>query len=187
MIEEWRDIEGYEGKYQVSNTGFVRCIRRGKVDRSGKFYFIDCNQILKGNPNTKNYLCVRLYKKEGGNEYKPIHRLVAKTFIENPDNKPFIDHINRNKHDNSITNLRWVTSEENMRNKSDNLLLEYNGITKTAVEWSEITGLKIGTIANRIKKGWQPSEVINTPLCKNGYDADLKKKRLKRGMNTNGR
>ena len=64
-----------------------------------------------GHPNSKGYLCVQV----NGKTYK-VHRLVAECYIPNPENKPFIDHINRRKHDNRVENLRWATNSENMRN-----------------------------------------------------------------------
>ena len=99
-MEEWRDIEGYEGLYQVSNEGRVKSVRR--------------NLILKPS-NVRGYKYVTF--SVGQKRFtKKIHRLVAEAFIPNPENKPYIDHINTNKDDNRVENLRWCTPLENSRN-----------------------------------------------------------------------
>ena len=68
-----------------------------------------------GSLQSNGYKVVRIFKKN----YR-VHRLVAETFIPNPENKPFIDHINRIKTDNRAENLRWVTSQENNNNTNRN-------------------------------------------------------------------
>ena len=94
-MELWKDIEGFEN-YQVSSWGRVR----------------SSNGILKLYKNKKGYLKVGLMK--GGKCCKKrVNRLVAIAFISNPYDAPFVDHIDGNKENNSITNLRWVTDEEN--------------------------------------------------------------------------
>ena len=94
-MELWKDIEGFEN-YQVSSWGRVR----------------SSNGILKPYRNKKGYLKGGLMK--GGKCHKKrVNRLVAIAFVENPNNYPFVDHIDGNKENNSITNLRWVTDEEN--------------------------------------------------------------------------
>lgn len=109
MEEIWKDIEGYEGYYQVSNFGNVR-----SLDRiiSGKRY--------KGNLIKCIYDC-RGYKRVGLTKNKitknfTVHRLVANAFIPNPEKKNEIDHINTNTGDARVDNLRWVTHSENMNN-----------------------------------------------------------------------
>ena len=97
-MEVWKDIQGYEGLYQISNTG--------KVKRN--------NKILKFSI-AKGYEHICLYK---NNKYKPfsVHRLVAEAFIPNPENKPQIDHIDGNPLNNKVDNLRWATAKENIAN-----------------------------------------------------------------------
>ena len=98
--EEYRQIEGYDN-YSVSNLGNVR------NDKTGR--------ILKSAPNKDGYLSVALCKEGKGKTYK-ISRLVGFTFLENPDNLPEIDHINRLPYDNRVENLRWCSRENNQRN-----------------------------------------------------------------------
>lgn len=79
---------------------------------------------VKGN----RYATIRV----NGKAYR-VHRLVAETFIPNPDNLPQVDHINRNRYDNRIENLRWVTAKENMRNQQRH----YDSIAKYGVAWCD--------------------------------------------------
>lgn len=102
--EIWKDIEGYEGLYQVSSTGRVRSLSyRG----NGK------PQILKLCENSKGYLRARLNKdKETGRYF--VHRLVAKAFLTPVDGKDCVDHIDGNPHNNNVVNLRFCTHRENV-------------------------------------------------------------------------
>lgn len=96
MLEIWRDIDGYDGKYQVSTWGRVR----------------SANGILKPYENSKGYLKIGLTK-DGECRKHRVHRLVAEAFIENPENYPQVEHIDGNNQNNSITNLMWVNNEIN--------------------------------------------------------------------------
>ena len=97
---EWRVIT-HLPNYEVSTDGQVRNKKTG--------------QVLKTSPNGGGYLSVRL-RKEGKGHTKRIHRLVGEAFLPNPDGKPMIDHINRDRMDNRLENLRWATSSENNQN-----------------------------------------------------------------------
>lgn len=103
-MEEWKFIEGYEGLYEVSNLGQVKNYHN--------------NLVLKPDVQKNGYLRVVLYKDKVRKRYL-LHRLVASTFIPRDDyDELHIDHINRVKTDNSVSNLRWVTHQENQFNKS---------------------------------------------------------------------
>lgn len=108
-MEIWKNIEGYEGLYQVSNLGDVKSLERYRENSSK----LTPERILKGILNNKGYYSVRLYKNKESHFYS-VSRLVARTFIPNPKNKPEVNHINGNVKDNSITNLEWVTHRENI-------------------------------------------------------------------------
>lgn len=116
-MEEWKDIKGYEGLYQVSNEGRIKALPREIVTRNR---FGECikkydEKILKNGDNNRGYYIVILYD---GFTRKPkqVHRLVAEAFIPNPDKKPCVDHINTVKTDNRSCNLRWVSIKENNNN-----------------------------------------------------------------------
>lgn len=111
MTEEiWKDIEGYENLYQVSNMGRVKSL--DKLDGIGRTVK---GKILSLTADKDGYLQVSLYK-NGANKRCKVHRLVAQAFIPNPENKLCVDHINTIKDDNRIENLRWVTHKENCNN-----------------------------------------------------------------------
>lgn len=109
MEEIWKDIPGYEGLYQVSNLGRVKSILRSDK------YYSSKGRILTPEKSTLGYLRVCLYS-QSIPKRQFIHRLVAQTFIPNPDNKPQIDHIDGNPSNNNRSNLRWVTAKENVNN-----------------------------------------------------------------------
>ena len=114
--EIWKDIEGYENLYQVSNLGRVKSLPKKVINpKGGKCGFTDCKILSPG--LTKNgYLRVQLYKNKKPKMHY-VHKLVAITFIPNPKNKEYVDHINTIKTDNRVENLCWVTREENQNNE----------------------------------------------------------------------
>ncbi len=99
-MEEFREIENFDN-YEVSNFGNVRNkktekLLKKRLSKNG-YYRIDLRQ------NSKSTTLL-------------IHRLVALTFIDNPDEKPSVDHIDNNRTNNNVRNLRWCTNKENMQN-----------------------------------------------------------------------
>ena len=96
-MEEWKTIEGYEGLYEVSNTGRIRNRNR---------------KIIKTFSNKEGYIRVTLCKNNKPKTFS-VHRLVALAFIPNTENKPQVNHIDEDKANNVFTNLEWVTQKEN--------------------------------------------------------------------------
>ena len=112
-IEIWKDVKGFEGLYQISNFGNVKSVDR--ISKHSKGDLTLKGRILKPINIGKGYLGVAL-SKNGKVKNHYIHRLVAEAFINNNENKPCIDHINGNRTDNRVNNLRWVNATENMNN-----------------------------------------------------------------------
>ena len=106
MKEIWKDIEGYEGYYQISTFGNVR-----------SFHFKNPKLLKLRNINGYKFVCLCINQRR---RTVPIHRLVAKAFIPNPKNKPNINHINFIRNDNSIFNLEWCTQKENVMHSYKN-------------------------------------------------------------------
>ena len=104
MNEIWKDIEGYEGKYQVSNLGNVKSL---SYLGTGK------EKLLKPFKTEDGYLFIGLNKNNKRKFYK-IHRLVAQAFIDNPNNYPIINHKDENKRNNNMNNLEWCTIKYNI-------------------------------------------------------------------------
>ena len=113
-IEIWKPIAGYEGYYEISNLGRIKSVERyvkqGNSMRHVKEFFKKLHIGAYGYPSVT--LC-----RDRKSIDIPIHRLLAKTFIPNPEEKSAIDHINTNKTDYRLQNLRWVTPKENANNK----------------------------------------------------------------------
>ena len=107
MKEIWKDIDGYEGMYQISNLGRVKSLER--KDRMGRLVK---EKIIKPKDDKDGYKRLILYKDGKGKNYR-IHRLVATTFIPNPENKPQVNHKDCNVSNNNVDNLEWVISLEN--------------------------------------------------------------------------
>ena len=85
----------------------------------GKLFNKKRNNFLKGSVNSEGYVAVDLFH-NGKRKYFQIHRLLAEYFIEDPNNLPQVDHINRKRNDNKLINLRWVDQSQNCQNKSLN-------------------------------------------------------------------
>lgn len=113
-MEEWRDVEGYEGLYQVSNEGRVRSFRKRGTHEICESPFVMKTPIS----NPTGYAICGLYK-DGKRKNALVHRLVAGAFVLNPNNKPQVNHKNGIRSDNRACNLEWVTASENVKHGFD--------------------------------------------------------------------
>ena len=155
MQEIWKDIEGYEGLYQVSNKGRVKSLKRKICSNSNHKYNTLSEKLLKLSGGGK-YIQVILCK-NGKKSAKLVHRLVAQAFIPNTNNLPCVNHKKKKKKNNDVRNLEWCTYKYNN---------EYNGridkcrdkISKTLLEKTEHpkrTPEQIENIRKGAYKGWE--------------------------------
>lgn len=109
--EIWKPVEGYEGRYEVSNMGRVKSLaKNGRKD-----YILHPVQRIRGRYHKTIYRHVQLVDAYGNRKWKYAHILVARAFIPNPENKPFVDHILGTEYGDCVKNLRWCTGEENIQ------------------------------------------------------------------------
>ncbi len=114
-MENWKDIEGYEGLYQISDLGRVKSLER-KVKHSRGGLQIVKERILKHVIKISNYRSYYrvVLSKNGNHKTVKIHRLVALAFIDNPENKMQVNHVDNNPLNNCASNLEWMTNRENV-------------------------------------------------------------------------
>ena len=124
MHEEWKYIEGFAGRYQVSNLGNVRSLPYISFQKSSHEGVMMSRMIhgkmISATDNGNGYKIVGLYKDKHRKQYY-VHRLVAEAFIPNPLNLPEINHIDFDKSNNSAKNLQWVNRSENVNWSKENM------------------------------------------------------------------
>lgn len=119
--EVWKDVPDFEGHYQISNFGRVRSI----LTSQGTYR----ERLRKTYLDRNGYENVDLWKLN--KQYKQlVHRLVAKAFIPNPENKPTVNHIDGIKHNNVLSNLEWVTQSENLVHAAETGLIDKEACKK---------------------------------------------------------
>ena len=121
MMEEWKEIPGYEGLYEVSNMGNVRNVRRNKLLRL---------------PKTNNRYIRVVLSKNGIKTGFQVHRLIAQAFLPNPDNLPQVNHKDEDKTNNNVDNLEWCTAKYNTNFGTRNIRAK-----ETAIKNGYYTGL----------------------------------------------
>ena len=148
-IEIWRPVAGYEWLYDVSSFGRIRSL-------DNRWSSI---RIMKPWKNSSWYMSTVIYKSPHNKSSVVIHRLIAQSFIDNPDNKPQVNHINGIKSDNRVENLEWATASENMRHafkiglkENKNPLFRENNPSphKWKKGWKSIFARKVGQYSD----GW---------------------------------
>ena len=134
MEEIWKDIKGYEGLYKISNIAGIIAV--SKLDSHGRKRRERILKPRRNNTRSKNkyYLMVTLTK-EATVKNKRLHRLVAETFIQNPNNLPHVNHLDGNTLNNRVDNLEWCTPYQNMKHA------QLLGLAPVAVKQSNIKNI----------------------------------------------
>lgn len=133
MEEIWKDIEGFEGLYQVSNWGRVYSLGGRTMGRMNNRYKNKPRIIKSYMRNGYEHV---LLKKEGKQFHYKIHRLVAIAFIPNPNNYPFVNHKDENKLNNNVENLEWCTAKYNLNYGTHNDRMKMTKSRKPIAQFS---------------------------------------------------
>lgn len=157
-MEKWKDIPGWTGKYQISSFGRIKSLHFNGGKKS---------KILKCTYDVRGYECVSFRVGGAGSRQKHfmVHRLVAKAFIPNPKYKPFVNHKDGDRKNNKVSNLEWVTREENewhkiyvLKNLSGTCIppkkvicVETNKKYKSVSEAARAVGVSQGSISNALR------------------------------------
>ena len=131
MKEIWKDIDGYNGVYQVSNKGRIRSFKNNKWGLSDKPKILKQGRCGKEYKHDNHYKGIALDQKS-----KRVHRLVAEAFIPNPENKKCVNHKNGIKYDNRVENLEWLTNAENKIHAKE------NGLTNRKLTRKDVSEIK---------------------------------------------
>ena len=137
MKEEWKIIDGTNGKYSVSNLGNVKMNEHYTEITPSKTNPLGKTKLYKERPvkqylNCNGYPIVYLQISKGNRTIKPIHRLVAQAFIPNPHNLPFVNHKDESKCNNMVDNLEWCDPKYNANYGTRNERLRIAGGRKVA-------------------------------------------------------
>lgn len=131
-MEEWRDIKGYEGLYQVSNEGRVKSLERVITRKNGIHQTIG-EKIIKPRPIKGGHLRIVLCN-VGDYTDKLVHVLVAEAFIPNPNNYAVVHHLDSNPANNRVENLKWMTHQQHIEEHKAKLVYQCNlngGVVRT--------------------------------------------------------
>ena len=122
-VEIWKSLDNFS-KYTISNLGHIKVVKTGLILKS----------TMKG-----GYCCVRIVNDDGIQVPMKVHRVIALCYILNPENKATVDHIDHNKENNKVSNLRWATTKEQNNNKKKK---EIYGLGVSRIVW------RINTVTN---------------------------------------
>lgn len=186
MIMNWRDINGFNGRYSISDTGLVRSNQRKAKGGHGERVIAE--KIYKQQVGFGGYKIVYLRRTPSGKNVSCyVHRLVAEHFCNKPDGKNYVNHIDGDKHNNLANNLEWVTWSENCIHAIKNGLStpihkRYTTPTGYQIHTSnQIIVCKDGIIENIYESLKQLMKSMK--MCGKGVMASIKNKQPYKGLN----
>lgn len=159
MKEIWKDVPGFEGLYQASTEGNIRSLNY--KNQKGKI------QNLKPRPSNKGYYKVQLSDKEKKKKDYQWGRIIALTFVPNPENKPSIRYIDKDNTNNKPSNLEWATIQEIAIESCEDKKIIHNG--KSFKNWKELAkyyGIKPRVFWKRKSDGWMLEDILTIPVDK---------------------
>lgn len=162
-LEIWKDIEGFEGFYQISNLKRVRSLgflTSSNIKHNSSIY--RKGRVLKPILKNTGYYSFNLCK-NGVRQMKDLHRIFAEAFLPNPENKPEINHINGIKTDNNLSNLEWVTRKENaLHAYKTNLMPGIKTYYGEENPVSKLNNAKVREIKRMLKMGIMQTQIAKT-------------------------
>lgn len=138
-MEIWKPIPGYEGYYEASTEGRIRSVDR---DVNHGNYTYTRKGRLRIPFDNQGYDNLTLNKDKVGTTF-PVHRLIAMTFISNPENKPCVNHIDGNKRNNCVENLEWATYSENSLHALEHHLVDIEAVRANALKGADASSIRV--------------------------------------------
>jgi len=158
MQEIWKDIKGYEGLYQVSDVGNIKSLNYNKTKQE---------KNLKFGIDTSGYRVVNLFK-NGKPKMYTVHKLVAITFIPNPNDYPIINHKDENRRNNNIDNLEWCTYKYNLnygeRNKKVKQNMKEKEKKNGQIKRKKVTCITTGEIFKSVTEASMKTNAYSTTI-----------------------
>lgn len=151
--EDWKDIPGFEGRFQISTTGRVKSLKRQCNNQNAKPYWIQ-EKILTQWTDKLGYKRLSLFV-DGQRHARLVHRLVALAFIPNPENKPQINHKDCNPSNNNVDNLEWCTNKENAVHYYSNFAIPRPGSRSgekcptAKLTWQDVSVIRSSTLSTK--------------------------------------
>ena len=165
--EIWEDLVGYEGLYIISNFGRIKILPKIHINKSG--CIISKEKFVKIYNRNQGYVGLSLSKNKNRiNKY--LHRLLADTFIPNPENKPHVNHKNGVKNDNRLENLEWVSAKENIQH-SFNIGLSKRGENR---HLSKLKNNQVLDIKDRLKNKEKQNNIAKIYRVSNATITNIK-------------